>query len=58
MSAVPGFAFSCDSRDGCLAHAMVAGSRVDEARIALTEALGWFSSEHGDLCPDHAEQQL
>lgn len=56
MSATPGFAFSCDSPDGCMAHAMVAGATVEDARQSLTAALHWFTSEHGDLCPNHIGQ--
>ena len=57
MTASRGFAFSCDSTDGCLAHAMVQGESLVAARDALASALDWFTSPDGDLCPFHAEKR-
>lgn len=54
MSAVPAYAFSCDSPLGCLAHAVVAGDRVDVARDTLNEVLHWRSAAGEDFCPEHA----
>lgn len=56
MTATAGYAFSCDSPDGCHAYAMAAGS-LNEARRNLQSALGWVTSPDGDLCPDHKYQQ-
>lgn len=56
MTAHPGYAFTCDSPDGCHAHVMGAGP-LDLARANISEALGWVMSPDGDLCPDHADQQ-
>jgi len=58
VTATAGFAFSCDSPDGCFAHAMVAGVDLAMARDTLCEVLGWRSGAgvNGDLCPDHHDQ--
>lgn len=57
MSAQHGFVFTCDSPDGCIAHAMVSGDDVAVARDNLHEALGWHSAAGGDLCPEHVDQR-
>ena len=56
MSYKAALVFTCDSPDGCMAHASVAAFFPVPARIILREALGWSASEAGDLCPEHRHQ--
>jgi hypothetical protein len=54
VSATHAFAFSCDSTDGCHAHAIVAETSLPAARTTLSEVLDWNTHGIGDLCPDHS----